>query len=191
MMLRSALDSFHPADSVTESRHLYLKAKPSKSDRICCLRDIILFTWEVTIRPWLYWKDNTIFLARTGILISGTIQNQDIFALLKFPHPEFTVGGITLYSPTKKHKVNFYCRASIVWLYGPRVTMVKECAATPRLAKPEVGLFRPLQAFKNRHTLLPTSPSWRRQLCSRQEATRPLGCVAKKGIYAAPQLLGW
>lgn len=52
----------------------------------------------------------------------------------------------------------------------------------PCLAKPEVGLFWPLQAFKNGHNLLPTPLSWGKQLCSRQETTSPLSCVAKKGI---------
>lgn len=192
-MLRSALDSFHPEASVTESRHLYLKAKPSKSARICCLSDIILFRWEVTLRPWLYWKDNTVVLARTGIFISGTIQSQDIFALLKFPRPEFTVGGINLYSPTKKTQTQLLlpCQYRLAVQPQPRVTMAKECAAMPCLAKPEVGLFWPLQAFKNGHNLLPTSLSWGKELCNRQETTSPLSWVAKTGIYTALHLLRW
>lgn len=127
MMLHSALDSFHPADSITESRHLYLKAKPSQTDRICCLRGIILLWWEVKI------------LAKTWILIPGTIQSPDICALLKFPHPEFTVGGINFYCPTKKHKLNFWHLASVVWLFSPNPALhrrrnVLRCCVLPSLS---------------------------------------------------------
>lgn len=162
MMLQAALDCFHPVDSGTESGHLYLKAEPAKSGWICCLREIILFRWEGTVQPWLYWKDNTVFLTKTGTLIPATTQERFcwfFFSLLKFPHPEFTVGAlIFILPPLQKSQTQLLlpCQYHLSVQPQPGVTVVKECAARLCLAKPELGLFWPLQTFKNGDILPPT-----------------------------------
>lgn len=113
MMLHSALDCFHPVDSELRQDTCTQKQSHPSLDMLP-ERD---YSFQMrTIQPWLYWKDNTVFLTRTGTLIPGTTQDF-FFALLKFPHPEFTVGAlIFIFSPPKKHKLNSCCLASTVCL---------------------------------------------------------------------------
>lgn len=144
MMLHSALDCFHPVDSELRQDTCTQKQSHPGLDMLP-ERD---YPFQMrTIQPWLYWKDNTVFLTRTGTLIPGTTQDF-FFALLKFPHPEFTVGAlIFIFSPPKKHKLNSCCLASTVCLSWSYSGGGKCCSA-------EFGLFWPLQAFKNRDILL-------------------------------------
>lgn len=90
---------------------------------------------------------------------SGKVLLVFFFSLLKFPHPEFTVGAlIFILPPLQKSQTQLLlpCQYHLSVQPQPGVTVVKECAARLCLAKPELGLFWPLQTFKNGDILPPT-----------------------------------